>query len=156
MNKKQINKKKGFTLIELLLVLLVMAVLFGIAIPKMMGLTDIFRLKTDRESARNIVSKVNTLVELGIYDLSEMTANKTSLDYITPGKTPNDSSGEKFYLGEENSLFLSKRYKGDSFNISLIREGTSPNFTYFIEVKYKDPLHTEVLIEKQKLANPVK
>ena len=42
-----VSKKKGFTLIEIMVVTVIMWVLAGVAVPKLMGLIEKSREKTD-------------------------------------------------------------------------------------------------------------
>lgn len=57
--------KKGFTLVELLVVIAVLGIIAGIAIPRMTGVTASFKQKADIETARNIARQVELRIQMG-------------------------------------------------------------------------------------------
>jgi len=61
----KLKDKKGFTLVELLVVIAVLGIIAGIAIPKMSGVSTLFRKKTDVETAKRLVKQVQVMIEGG-------------------------------------------------------------------------------------------
>lgn len=79
---KRLNNKKGFTLVELLIVIAVLGILAGIAIPRMTGITDEFRLRADQQTAEAVARQVEVFVMSG-----KLTAPDTGTTQVTGGKT---------------------------------------------------------------------
>jgi len=81
-NKKNIRKnRKGFTLIELIVVIAILAILAAIAIPAFTSTLDNAREKTDKATARVIVSAV----QLYRADNPSATAATPSVDDLVNG-----------------------------------------------------------------------
>ncbi|MCH4888799.1 prepilin-type N-terminal cleavage/methylation domain-containing protein [Acidaminobacter sp. JC074] len=89
--QKNMNKK-GFTLVELIIVLAVMAILAAIVIPRMSGVTDSFKIRSDERVAASIAREIQVMVQTGVIDdlgasdtSSVVTTDYTSRDnYIAP------------------------------------------------------------------------
>ncbi|BEP28979.1 type II secretion system protein [Helicovermis profundi] len=62
---KRLRNKKGFTLVELLVVIAVLGIIAGIAIPKMTGVTTMFKDKADVATAENILRQAEVMVQSG-------------------------------------------------------------------------------------------
>lgn len=59
---ENLKKKKGFTLIELIIVVAIIAILVGLAIPKLMGVQQDSKIKTDIANAKTIADATATLI----------------------------------------------------------------------------------------------
>lgn len=64
--RKRMNKK-GFTLVELLIVIAVLGIIAGIAVPSMSGVTDTFKRKADIETARIAARQVEVMTMAGFW-----------------------------------------------------------------------------------------
>lgn len=94
--RKKMNKK-GFTLVELLVVIAVLGIIAGIAIPRMSGVTDGFRQKADLETARNLNRQVQIKIQMG--DIVPTTALTTVQFAVAPnGHEPAADTDQ--YFGE--------------------------------------------------------
>ena len=71
--------KKGFTLVELLVVIAVLGIIAGIAIPRMSGVTDSFKLKADQQTATNLARLTEIRIQIGAITTSGSAVN-VSLD----------------------------------------------------------------------------
>ena len=85
--QKRMNKK-GFTLVELLIVIAVLGIIAGIAVPSMSGVTDTFKRKADIETARIAVRQVEVMAMAGLWaDGNTFEAAELSTNDSTDGKT---------------------------------------------------------------------
>jgi len=62
--RKRMNKK-GFTLVELLIVIAVLGIIAGIAVPSMSGVTSSFKKKADIETAKIAARQVEVYTMMG-------------------------------------------------------------------------------------------
>lgn len=74
--KKKMNKK-GFTLVELLVVIAVLGIIAGIAIPRMSGITDSFKTKADQQTATNLARLTEVRIQIGAITTSGSAVNVT-------------------------------------------------------------------------------
>lgn len=65
--KSRLNKK-GFTLVELLIVIAVLGIIAGIGVNQMTGITDTFKVKADKETARIFARQVEVMILAGEVD----------------------------------------------------------------------------------------
>ena len=73
-------KQKGFTLIELMVVVVILGILAGIAVPKMFGLSD----KSKVSEAPQVLKTYETLQQAYIAEQSKI-GNFTSITFTAPG-----------------------------------------------------------------------
>jgi type IV pilus assembly protein PilA len=81
MFSKRMNNKKGFTLIELIVVIAILGILAGIAVPKFGGFTDKAKAQADATACKTIQTAVLAGLASGnsFYKVEKMTwTNKTS------------------------------------------------------------------------------
>ena len=86
-------KQKGFTLIELMVVVVILGILAGIAVPKMFGLSD----KSKVSEAPSVLKTYETLQQAYIAEQSQI-GNFGSITFVVPGSeyfsyTDNAASG---------------------------------------------------------------
>ena len=62
--RKRMNKK-GFTLVELLIVIAVLGIIAGIAVPSMSGVTDSFKRRADVETATIAIKQIEVYSMMG-------------------------------------------------------------------------------------------
>jgi len=92
------KKEKGFTLVELMIVIIILAVLTGIAIPSYMALRN-----RARESATEVEMKnIATALELYMADKEEYPATLAITDYMNPVPA-NDSWGNAYVYAQTGS-----------------------------------------------------
>ena len=73
-------KQKGFTLIELMVVVVILGILAGIAVPKMFGLSD----KSKVSEAPSVLKTYETLQQAYIAEQSQI-GNFASITFVVPG-----------------------------------------------------------------------
>ncbi|SHH46351.1 type II secretion system protein [Tepidibacter thalassicus] len=66
--QKRLKNKKGFTLVELIIVIAVLGILVGIAVPKFSGIQENARKKTDITNAKMISDAISVLLAEGKID----------------------------------------------------------------------------------------
>ena len=87
------KNKKGFTLVELLAVIVILALIMGIAVVSMSGVISSSRSKTYQESAASIISGLRQRL------LLDNTTNLTGTYQVTKGIL--ESGGEKSPYGKD-------------------------------------------------------
>lgn len=94
--RKKMNKK-GFTLVELLVVIAVLGIIAGIAIPRMSGVTDSFKLKADKQTAANLARQTQIRIQMGVITLPTEDGKEAIIITTDEGKkTPATWFGEIF------------------------------------------------------------
>lgn len=91
---ERMRHKRGFTLVELLVVIVVLAVLAAIVLPKFMNSSSRSKesaLKSDLKLARNAISLFQT--DTGVYPKSLADLSATSADGVTATITASDWHG---------------------------------------------------------------
>jgi len=95
MIQKNMNKK-GFTLVELIIVIAVMAILAAIVIPRMTGITAIFRENADERSCETIGRELIIRIQTGnIADDADIDLTDVS-GVITDGSITTPRTGGTF------------------------------------------------------------
>lgn len=84
---RKIRNNKGFTLVELVIVVAILGVLAGLVVPKLSGIVEDSKKRTDLANAKTIAGAVAVLMAQG--DIKIGTSNKT----ITVNTT--NTSGEQ-------------------------------------------------------------
>jgi len=85
--RKRMNKK-GFTLVELLIVIAVLGIIAGIAVPSMSGVTDSFKFKADVETARIAAKQVEIYTMMGQFPkTSDSNSDPQKIDVSTASYT---------------------------------------------------------------------
>ena len=102
--RKIFRSEKGFTLVELMIVIIILAVLTGIAVPSYMALRNRARESATESEIKNIA----TAIELHQADLEDYptTAEYPGVlsDYMDPVPT-NDSWGEAYVYVSDGSTY---------------------------------------------------
>jgi len=80
---KKLSNKKGFTLVELLLVIAILGIIAGVAVPRVLNANTSARFNADQGTARMIVSKIEALVLLDEIDAPDLTAWHVITDLTT-------------------------------------------------------------------------
>lgn len=75
---KKLKNKKGFTLVELLIVIALLGILAGIAIPRMTGLTDDARANADAATAQTLMRDAQVAIVSG-----QLTTAATAFTNVT-------------------------------------------------------------------------
>ena len=91
-------KQKGFTLIELMVVVVILGILAGIAVPKMFGLSD----KSKVSEAPQVLKTYETLQQAYIAEKSQI-GTMTSITFVKP------EGSQYFTYSEENVAADSKQ-----------------------------------------------
>ncbi len=85
-------KQKGFTLIELMVVVVILGILAGIAVPKMFGLSD----KSKVSEAPQVLKTYETLQQAYIAEKSQI-GTMTSITFVKP-------EGSQYFTYSEESV----------------------------------------------------
>ena len=86
------KKDKGFTLVELMVVIIILAVLTGIAIPSYLALRNRARIQATRSEMQNIATAISVYeADIGAYPADTMAALITALE-------SDDTSGTGPYM----------------------------------------------------------
>ena len=100
--QKQQNKD-GFTLVELIIVIAVMAILAAIVIPRMSGITDIFRENADERSCETLGRELIIRIQAGnISDNADIALTDVS-GVITDGSVTTPRTGGTFQYSYDAS-----------------------------------------------------
>jgi len=92
------KKEKGFTLVELMIVIIILAVLTGIAIPSYMALRNRARESATEAEMKNIA----TALELYMADIEKYPATLTITAYMDPVPA-NDAWGKTYVYAQTGS-----------------------------------------------------
>lgn len=120
------KNRKGFTLIELLAVIVILAILLAIAIPKVTQYISNSRKDSMISTAKNLADSVRTSITNEIYDAPIGTDDITiiSVDLI------------QLEEGSKNSSFNAKWLSQFSY-VAVINVGTdmNPNYQYYVALR---------------------
>lgn len=92
------KKINGFTLVELLLVIVVLAVIAGVGISSMSNITNIFRVKSDQETARILARNVEINILTGDVESGGIISLKDQAQTIIDTDKPEPKSGGEFIV----------------------------------------------------------
>lgn len=128
---KRIQKKKGFTMIEIIIVLVILAILIGAAVPSMMGFVSEARNKANFSSARTAYMAAQTVVTeyVGLGKTGWYSGNSFTGDALTTFKNlmDNDAEVAKCSIVATDSGLTSLTYNpgGTAKKITVTASGTS-------------------------------
>ncbi len=122
------SEEKGFTLIELIIVIVILGIVAGVAVPKFVGLSDNARLSAARGVGGNISSTISSLHCTYLtgganYDADDVIANTTFSGGVTVTNNSDTlvfASGSKYY----NWTYTSQ----NNFDAAFIVEDNSSDF----------------------------
>ncbi|AOY77045.1 prepilin-type N-terminal cleavage/methylation domain-containing protein [Clostridium formicaceticum] len=88
----KVRNKKGFTLIELIVVIAILGILAGIAVPRFTNVGDSAKISADEATARTIVGAVNLAIAAGdlvihdgdFVDTTDDSKISEILDFLSP------------------------------------------------------------------------
>jgi prepilin-type N-terminal cleavage/methylation domain-containing protein len=121
----KLRNRKGFTLVELLIVIAVLGILAGIAVPRMTGITDEFKRQADVQTGEAVARQVEVFILAGKYDVSD-------LDAATDTQAISEGTGA-YGFGED---FPPVQFKSGDIKVNI--KGTATDDLYEIEVLYSD------------------
>lgn len=111
MNEKKFNKQSGFTLVEIMLVVVIIGVLAGIAVPKIAGNVEKGRI-TKTKSNIGAISTAIDMYEMDVSkypqqleDLISGTAKGWDGPYFRDGKLPIDGWGNSFTFSVQGNTY---------------------------------------------------
>lgn len=116
---KKVKKQKGFTLIELIIVVAIIAILVGLAIPKLMGIQQDSKIKTDIANAKTIADTTATLMT---QDKITLDANgAASITLVNPPASDADGNTKALnsYL---QTIPMPKAVSGKNFVVKIQKE----------------------------------
>lgn len=108
------NKKKGFTLAELLIVVAIIAVLVGVAIPVFTSQLEKARQATDKANLRSCYATVATKYLVDESLPTTVTEGKMTCSVTGTG----DAFKVKVTSGNQSSVFAGATYDGKAFKQS--------------------------------------
>jgi general secretion pathway protein G len=118
------KKEKGFTLVELMVVIIILAVLTGIAIPSYLSLRNRARIQATRAEMQNIGTAIAIYeADMGAYPATTVAALITALE-------SDDSSGTGAYMANvptEDAWAAAYTYVLASGSYTLTSTGATPD-----------------------------
>ncbi len=132
--RKMLKSREGFTLIELLIVIAVLGILAGIAIPRLTGIRE----NANMAAAKSEVKNFQTALEMYYVDFNEYPTD-TGANNSSGLNSLNDQDGDEDteYMSDENVDSFTSKYDdvtyysatGDTYEISLTVNGTTLTVT---------------------------
>ena len=130
--QRQLSRNRGFTLIELLLVMVILAILAAVVVPRLVGRSDQAKVAAAKSDISNIESTLHTFEvdtgrfpssEEGLNALSQNPGNVQNWNGPYVGHPPKDPWGQQYvyqYPGQHNpksfDLFTTQGGKDSSGN----------------------------------------
>ena len=111
-------KQKGFTLIELMVVVVILGILAGIAVPKMFGLSD----KSKVSEAPQVLKTYETLQQAYIAEKSQI-GSMTSITFVKPEASQYFTYGETSAADGTAGTFNESTVCGTAFAKSRVKIG---------------------------------
>lgn len=119
--KKKLNKK-GFTLVELVVVIAIIGILAGFAVPKFLGFQESARLNSDVSTAKQIADITSVLVSQDKIALPDSTAKTKSITIksTTVASDATDAKDEEKIVAKMQNVPTLKSKNGKTKDIVLV------------------------------------
>ena len=118
------KKEKGFTLVELMVVIIILAVLTGIAIPSYLALRNRARIQATRAEMQNIGTAI------AIYEADREVYPATTMAALITALEGNDTTGAGAYMANvptEDAWGVAYTYVLASGTYTLTSTGATPD-----------------------------
>jgi len=127
---KKLRNKKGFTLVELLIVIALLGILAGIAIPRMTGLTEGAKKSADQATVQTLMRDTQVAIVSGQLSTEAIVAtlitdDKVKGTYFDGYVMPTSQTSEAAYTIK---IYLQKA-DTNLYNIEISDNGTTPVVT---------------------------
>lgn len=137
--KKKLNKK-GFTLVELVVVIAIIGILAGFAVPKFLGFQESARLNSDVSTAKQIADIAAVLVSQDKIALPDSTAKTKSIT-IKSTTVASDAKDEERIVAKMQNVPTLKSKNGKTKDIVVVIDESGVIKVYGTEAKDENLLY---------------
>ena len=137
-------KRSAFTMMELIFVIVIIAILAALAIPKLMGTRDDAKVATKMMKIGNIISEITSYAtSQGKTDTNLTKMSNTVKELVANGKATDEENETKIKIDGVDCVDIKVIHTStnDDLNVSLISSGASNSLCNYLQKEVASQLY---------------